>query len=248
MRPGHFYPRSPRGERPRAASTWHGTWSNFYPRSPRGERHEAERLKSATAQDFYPRSPRGERRQSYTSSWTRCYFYPRSPRGERPPQFVVNWGCDTFLSTLPARGATFKRLASIPKISISIHAPREGSDTVVSVPPNVRKISIHAPREGSDAPAASSRRGCTCISIHAPREGSDAFSFCVDSQTFHISIHAPREGSDQAGLLQYHHHQYFYPRSPRGERQAASQSIPCQKGISIHAPREGSDSTPACSS
>ena len=36
---------------------------------------------------------------------------------------------------------------------ISIHAPREGSDTVVFIVRVVFAISIHAPREGSD-PAA----------------------------------------------------------------------------------------------
>ena len=36
----HFYPRSPRGERPRRHDR-HAAHRNFYPRSPRGERHDA---------------------------------------------------------------------------------------------------------------------------------------------------------------------------------------------------------------
>ena len=36
---------------------------------------------------------------------------------------------------------------------ISIHAPREGSDTVQPDPPGILGISIHAPREGSDSTA-----------------------------------------------------------------------------------------------
>ena len=58
-----------------------------------------------------------------------------------------------FQSTLPVRGATppYRRPQRIP--SISIHAPREGSDESDSweyVPKMI--ISIHAPREGSDWP------------------------------------------------------------------------------------------------
>ena len=39
-----------------------------------------------------------------------------------------------------------------------------------------------------------------------------------------ISIHAPREGSDTGNPFQSMPLPYFYPRSPRGERQAAEMS------------------------
>ena len=58
---------------------------------------------------FYPRSPRGERPGPCCRPYTSRYFYPRSPRGERPsasPGFVSP---SAFLSTLPARGATWPR-------------------------------------------------------------------------------------------------------------------------------------------
>ena len=56
-------------------------------------------------------------------------FYPRSPRGERP--YNVNYeGSDgKFLSTLPARGATDAKNGLAQAHRISIHAPREGSDS-----------------------------------------------------------------------------------------------------------------------
>ena len=57
-----------------------------------------------------------------------------------------------------------------------------------------------------------------------------------------ISIHAPLAGSD------YHHipqtskdTAYFYPRSPRGERQSEVSKSGKVSGISIHAPLAGSD-------
>ena len=56
------------------------------------------------------------------------YFYPRSPRGERH-----------------LRGPEPADLGTI-----SIHAPREGSDVLPAGGQQKVDISIHAPREGSD--------------------------------------------------------------------------------------------------
>ena len=78
------------------------------------------------------------------------YFYPRSPRGER-------------------QGACKFRVFGK---SISIHAPREGSDAVGRIKFDPPLISIHAPREGSDI-LRPFYPGGDYISIHAPREGSD---------------------------------------------------------------------------
>ena len=64
--------------------------------------------------DFYPRSPRGERPRLLPMWILDRNFYPRSPRGER--QAV---GAQTLLSMV-----------------ISIHAPREGSDSSPPVPPS----------------------------------------------------------------------------------------------------------------
>ena len=58
----------------------------------------------------------------------------------------------TFLSTLPARGATYDLNEDDKRLEeISIHAPREGSDAdYYKQLPVLSSISIHAPREGSD--------------------------------------------------------------------------------------------------
>ena len=85
----------------------------------------------------------------------------------------------TFQSTLPVRGATVRQ-----------HGKRAG-----------RTISIHAPREGSDILIAN-RGGLIIISIHAPREGSDGFTEYDAQSVAWISIHAPREGSD--GSIRHH--------------------------------------------
>ena len=58
------------------------------------------------------------------------------------------------------------------------------------------------------------------ISIHAPREGSDTIGSGEVYTIYRISIHAPREGSDRMIFFPlWISISYFYPRSPRGERQ-----------------------------
>ncbi len=85
---------------------------NFYPRSPRGERRRAGDISLLVPPDFYPRSPRGERLLVRRYPPIRIpYFYPRSPRGERL----------IFISF------------SISSLSISIHAPLAGSDSMQCV-------------------------------------------------------------------------------------------------------------------
>ena len=56
--------------------------------------------------NFYPRSPRGERHLRPDPGAGGGNFYPRSPRGERRAVARVDCVAASFLSTLPARGAT----------------------------------------------------------------------------------------------------------------------------------------------
>ena len=127
-------------------------------------------------------------------------------------------------------------------INISIHAPREGSDTLTDATACKVTISIHAPREGSDAMKNGRIILAEIISIHAPREGSDQDVLQAGWLLHGISIHAPREGSDGVEGTVGHNFLFdFYPRSPRGERPWYAASAAVQGNISIHAPREGSD-------
>ena len=81
---------------------------------------------------FNPRSPWGERRHGQ-SEW-RCgdeRFNPRSPWGERPDEDLRVVEAWLFQSTLPVGGATFETAADTTDASVSIHAPRGGSDDEV---------------------------------------------------------------------------------------------------------------------
>ena len=80
----------------------------------------------------------------------------------------------TFQSTLPARGATFG--SARPPNSAAHFNPRSphGERPIVSrVLQIIVTISIHAPRTGSDGRVGVDGRQPD-ISIHAPRTGSDA--------------------------------------------------------------------------
>ena len=129
--------------------------------------------------------------------------------------------------------------------TISIHAPRTGSDPRNSPPDEGWK------RFQSTLPA----RGATCA-VDQPHTGDG------------ISIHAPRTGSDVPSPRHGGAHQDFNPRSPHGERRRTAthkrrrerfqSTLPARGAtrtgnrtermvkISIHAPRTGSDLRTKC--
>ncbi len=100
----------------------------------------------------------------------------------------------TFQSTLPVRGATREGCAGAEGGSISIHAPRTGSDLIAFLVQLPASISIHAPRTGSDSRFPDKRR-CSRISIHAPRTGSDKELADINRRSKDPAV-APRTGSD----------------------------------------------------
>ena len=103
----YFYPRSPRGER--LNHFFHFIFrSNISIHAPREGSDNSDLLSVQRQFNFYPRSPRGERPLARRFSAARWDFYPRSPRGERRGFVMQSEWRDSFLSTLPARGATAK--------------------------------------------------------------------------------------------------------------------------------------------
>ena len=168
-----------------------------------------------------------------------------------------------FQSTLPARGATSSTFADLlgsahfnPR---SPHGERRAGESRLR---RADSISIHAPRTGSDRSGAGRTAVHLPISIHAPRTGSDIINNST-FETIKISIHAPRTGSDRESPAHGAGLHYFNPRSPHGERRDAIAPLPTQRDfnprsphgerrqssgamsmtqiISIHAPRTGSD-------
>ena len=150
--------------------------------------------------------------------------------------------CSTILlfqSTLPAWGATADLLDQMFLFTISIHAPRVGSDIdFVTGVFTGDWISIHAPRVGSDSGIQKDGHPRE-ISIHAPRVGSDLKGDSSFRKSKDFNPRSPR-GERRKWRTSKRTSSYFNPRSPRGERRPRVAHAP-RLEISIHAPRVGSD-------
>ena len=171
----------------------------------------------------------------------------------------------TFLSTLPARGATGGAVLLRPRLLISIHAPREGSDRECRLQRGLEQHFYPRSPRGERPYHVGNVAGYALISIHAPREGSDRFparSLCLllpflstlpargatgDSQ-FNTAFSAqflstlPARGATYT-YTSYSNTELFLSTLPaRGATAAARKAAEEAGEISIHAPREGSDS------
>ena len=132
--------------RPSAVSSQHG---HFNPRSPCGERRHANA--GAVLQHISIHAPRvGSDTYACSGCGRLSYFNPRSPCGERHFASLARNSSMLFQSTLPVWGATLIMRYSVSPCTISIHAPRVGSDESDLSWHELIDISIHAPRVGSD--------------------------------------------------------------------------------------------------
>ena len=150
----NFNPRSPRGERlytvintirrVRFQSTLPARGAtclfpavgvllvDFNPRSPRGERR-CDNNTIVQVSPFQSTLPaRGATVPIPKQGAAEQDFNPRSPRGERLWHYGFHLPVLPFQSTLPARGATTPIQYLTLTTLISIHAPREGSDSNIA--------------------------------------------------------------------------------------------------------------------
>ena len=102
-------------------------------------------------------------------------FNPRSPCGERQVPPALPFAAALFQSTLPVWGATLPFSSAVVPKSISIHAPRVGSDAYgASAAPCAVLISIHAPRVGSDSTSSHILRRSSIFQSTLPVWGATA--------------------------------------------------------------------------
>ena len=101
-----------------------------------------------------------------------------------------------FQSTLPGWGATrYEDIMTVSGFNFNPRSPDGERLVDCSLPPRNSTISIHAPRMGSDVRVIARMPFGDPISIHAPRMGSDRLPH-GHGLRIDISIHAPRMGSD----------------------------------------------------
>ena len=169
----------------------------------------------------------------------RLLFQSTLPAKGATSTSIASMPNDFFQSTLPAKGATRACKALPLDDNLSIHAPREGSDTstlshqyvrytfnprsprrerrLPRLPPLRRHpFNPRSPRRERLTKALDSLGGYNFQST-LPAKGATG-AFLLDSITRELSIHAPREGSDYEHLHGWLDCVSFNPRSPRRER------------------------------
>ena len=101
-----------------------------------------------------------------------------------------------FQSTLPARGATKRRYASRPTSRFQSTLPARGATIFFGFLQTFLSISIHAPRTGSDSSFTFSTSVSTTFQSTLPARGATQRRRGTLTAPARISIHAPRTGSD----------------------------------------------------
>ena len=108
---------------------------------------------------------------------------------------------------------TIAGLATTKEPTVSIHASREGRDERVFEVGTAHRVSIHASREGRDITSLARDRDIV-VSIHASREGRDVRRHECPRRLSSVSIHASREGRDEQSAGVYNRTNGFNPRVP----------------------------------
>ena len=124
----HFNPRSPHGERLYPIGG-EGAKVNISIHAPRTG-SDADEMQEASRKLFQSTLPaRGATSCSRRASAPPCYFNPRSPHGERPTRRALHAGIPQHFNPRSPHGERrYKWYRKHYSCSISIHAPRTGSD------------------------------------------------------------------------------------------------------------------------
>ena len=142
--------------------------------APRGGSDVGSRRGSLQALNFNPRSPWGERQTMAPYVAFNVAISIHAPRGgsdniikEKPDTWKI------FQSTLPVGGATIMPILFRRPMEFQSTLPVGGATRSGRKHSGSLTISIHAPRGGSDYLLAFTLCDLSVISIHAPRGGSD---------------------------------------------------------------------------
>ena len=109
---------------------------------------------------------------------------------------AIFWASSSFLSTLPARGAT-QSAPLVPYLQKNFYprSPRGERPDILAAVAALETISIHAPHEGSDGDKGGEGVVNSLFLSTLPARGATDVSRYQGTIDW-ISIHAPREGSD----------------------------------------------------
>ena len=240
-RSSNFYPRPPRGGRPRFV--YLAVLAARFLSTPSARRATLKFVILAMVDSMisiHALREEGDRCRTQKQQCRR-YFYPRPPRGGRrfPHRAAVT--DKVFLSTPSARRATDLIHVETESEDISIHALREeGDDEIAEIFGGDADISIHALREEGDN-RARPPPGKVVLFLSTPsaRRATSASS-TVSGFSCDFYPRPPRGGRPAAKRAKMELSN-FYPRPPRGGRRLCRQYVGGGGGISIHALREEGD-------
>ena len=262
----NFYPRPPRGERPR---DYHRTAdTSLFLSTPSARRATIGRPLHGFFNAISIHALREESDLRLLAEQTRQQRFLSTPSARRATVAGICKATDepAFLSTPSARRATDLPLPTLYGKAISIHALREESDRRTRQSGFFEPNFYPRPPRGERPKTSSYTYKDKSISIHALREESDWFSsYTKPLRSSFLSTPSARRATARCNLfltlieflstpsarratcirLPYHHRSlYFYPRPPRGERLKPKIKASETLIISIHALREESDHFP----
>ena len=145
-----------------------------------------------------------------------------------------------FQPTLPARGATRQVTKGVITMKFQPTLPARGATPELSLAPPARTISTHAPRTGSDALVTHEGKRDKDFNPRSPHgERLNCCATMIAKVKFQPTL--PARGATQGFKSREEPRNDFNPRSPHGERRRVPDERRTYCSISTHAPRTGSD-------
>ena len=145
--------------------------------------------------NFNPRSPHGERRHSADARNCYLHFNPRSPHGERPAAYMPTGGRSSISIHAPRTGSDIKLRKNRKKnVQFQSTLPARGATTTAAQLTNLKKFQSTLPARGATCTAPGLPRGGD-ISIHAPRTGSDRYHLLNLHSVFQFQSTLPARGA-----------------------------------------------------
>ena len=180
--------------------------------------------------------------QGSPSSSTRSPFQFTHPgRGATPRPRRVSSPRQCFNSRTPGGVRRTASQAHHLFDGVSIHAPREGCDTVVVFLQHIVKaFQFTHPGRGATTGSGDPLPRLPSFNSRTPG-GVRRLCFSRSSRSSRVSIHAPREGCDVSVIFVGLSPRSFNSRTPGGVRLHFTSDDLLSRPVSIHAPREGCD-------
>ena len=168
----------------------------FNPRAPCGARR-SQPVKMLTPYDVSIHAPRaGRDSQGGRKPAAPTRFNPRAPCGARHSNRMYPSKSASFQSTRPVRGATLPPSRNSRRSTVSIHAPRAGRDSSLSISRSIASaFQSTRPVRGATRHACAASNCACCFNPRAPC-GARQLNCTHGKAGPHVSIHAPRAGRD----------------------------------------------------